>query len=132
MFDKKTPKNYTDLLGKTNRIVEETTIEGNINSQADFRLDGVLKGDFTSKGKLVIGHSGSVIGNITCVNLDIEGKFHGKIKVEETLSLKASANIKGDVICGKLSIEPGAEFNATCVMQSHVKNSYESTKSEEK
>ena len=47
MFDKKTPKNYTDLLGKTNRIVEETTIEGIINSQADFRLDGVLKGDFT-------------------------------------------------------------------------------------
>lgn len=132
MFDKKKPKNYTDLLGKTNRIVEETTIEGNINSQADFRLDGVLIGDFTSRGKLVIGPSGSIIGNITCVNLDVEGKFHGKIQVEETLSLKASASIKGDVICGKLSIEPGAEFNATCVMQSHVKNSYESTKSEEK
>jgi len=35
MFDKK-PKPYTDLLGKTNRIVEGTTIKGDIISEADF------------------------------------------------------------------------------------------------
>ncbi len=122
MFDKKTPKNYTELLGKTNRIVEATSIEGNIISQADFRLDGQLKGDFTSKGKLVIGPAGSVIGNITCVNLDVEGAFQGKIIVEETLSIKATARINGDVVCGKLSIEPGAEFNATCVMKTNQKS----------
>jgi cytoskeletal protein CcmA (bactofilin family) len=121
MFEKK-PKSYTDLLGKTNRIVEATTIEGNINSQADFRLDGILKGNFTSKGKLVIGPAGSVTGQIICVNLDIEGVFEGKIQVEETLSLKANAKIKGEVICGKLAIEPGAEFNATCVMKSQGKS----------
>jgi cytoskeletal protein CcmA (bactofilin family) len=122
MFDKKTPKNYTELLGKTNRIVEATSIEGNIISQADFRLDGQLKGNFTSKGKLVIGPAGSVIGNITCVNLDVEGSFQGKIIVEETLSIKATARINGDVVCGKLSIEPGAEFNATCVMKTNQKS----------
>lgn len=121
MFEKK-PKSYTELLGKTNRIVEETIIEGNIVSQADFRLDGHLKGNFTSKGKLVIGPAGSVTGEIICVNLDIEGLFNGKLQVEETLSLKATAKIKGEVVCGKLAIEPGAEFNATCVMKSGAKN----------
>ena len=35
MFEKR-PKSYTDLLGKTNRIVEETTINGDINSSSDF------------------------------------------------------------------------------------------------
>ena len=53
MFDKKS-KSYTDLLGKTNRIVEGTTIKGDIISQADFRLDGELTGNFQSKGKIVI------------------------------------------------------------------------------
>lgn len=121
MFDKK-PKSYTDLLGKTNRIVEGTTIKGDIISSADFRLDGHLIGNFESKGKLVIGPAGSVNGDVICKNCDIEGKFDGKIQVTEILNLKAKAVVKGEVICGKLSVEPGAEFSATCVMKPHVKN----------
>ncbi len=54
MFDKN-PKSYTDLLGKTNRIVEGTTIQGDIVSPADFGLDGHLVGNFQSKGRIVIG-----------------------------------------------------------------------------
>ncbi len=117
MFEKK-EKNLTDVLGKTNRIVEGTTIKGDINSQADFRLDGQLIGNFQSKGKLVIGPAGGVIGDISCENVDIEGKFEGELKVNELLNLKANSVIKGQVICGKLSVEPGATFNATCVMES--------------
>lgn len=115
MFDKK-PKSYTDLLGKTNRIVEGTTIHGDIISPADFRLDGELIGNFTSSGKLVIGPSGSIKGDIICNTLDIEGKFEGKIKVEGLLNIKESASIIGEVEIGKLSVEPGAIFNASCVM----------------
>lgn len=63
MFEKK-PKSYTDLLGKTNRIVEGTIIKGNIHSHADFRLDGNLVGNFQSEGKIVIGPAGSVKGDI--------------------------------------------------------------------
>lgn len=121
MFDKK-PKSYTDLLGKTNRIVEGTLIEGNISSPADFRLDGHLVGNFQSKGKIVIGPAGSVKGDIVCKNCDIEGKFEGKILVTEILNLKSKAVIHGEVICGKLSVEPGAEFSATCIMKPNVKN----------
>lgn len=121
MFDKK-EKNLTDVLGKTNRIVEGTTIKGEISSMADFRLDGHLIGNFTSKGKLVIGPAGSVTGDISCENADIEGKFDGKIKISEMLNLKAKSSIKGNVFCGKLSVEPGADFNATCEMQTNKSN----------
>lgn len=121
MFDKK-PKSYTDLLGKTNRIVEGTFIRGNILSHADFRLDGELTGNFKSNGKIVIGPAGSVVGDIFCRNADIEGKFEGKIQVAEILNVKSKASIHGEVICGKLSVEPGAEFSASCVMKPIVKN----------
>lgn len=120
MFDKK-PKSYTDLLGKTNRIVEGTIIKGNILSHADFRLDGDLVGNFQSDGKLVIGPVGTVKGDIVCKNADIEGKFEGKIQVAEILNIKAKASIHGEVVCGKLSVEPGAEFSATCVMKTTTK-----------
>ena len=120
MFDKK-PKSYTDLLGKTNRIVEGTTIHGDIVSPADFRLDGELIGNFTSNGKLVIGPAGSIKGDIICGMVDIEGKFEGKIKVEGLLNIKESASIIGEVEIGKLSVEPGATFNASCVMFTNTK-----------
>jgi cytoskeletal protein CcmA (bactofilin family) len=121
MFEKK-PKSYTDLLGKTNRIVEGTTIQGDIRSQADFRLDGHLVGNFQSNGKIVIGPAGSVKGDITCKNADIEGFFEGKIQVQEMLNIKGKASIHGEVTCGKLSVEPGAEFSATCVMKAQIKS----------
>ena len=120
MFEK-SPKSYTDLLGKTNRIVEGTTIKGDIFSHADFRLDGELLGNFHSQGKIVIGPAAIVKGDIICKNADIEGKFEGKIQVAELLNIKSKACIHGEVIVGKLSVEPGAEFSALCVMKPNSK-----------
>lgn len=120
MFNKK-EKPYTDLLGKTNRIVEGTIIKGDIISKADFRLDGELIGNFQSTGKLVIGPTGSVTGDISCNNADIEGKFNGTIQVAELLNIKFKASIQGDVTVGKLSVEPGADFSASCTMKENLK-----------
>jgi cytoskeletal protein CcmA (bactofilin family) len=124
MFEKKA-KSYTEFLGKTNRIVEGTIIKGDIISQADFRLDGELTGNFQTKGKIVIGPAGSVMGDIICKNADIEGKFKGKIQVLEILNVKNKASIHGDVICGKLSVEPGADFSASCMMKTNSKTTIE-------
>ncbi|CAM3835013.1 polymer-forming cytoskeletal protein [Flavobacterium branchiophilum] len=121
MFDKK-PKVVTDVLGKTNRIVEGTVIRGDIDSLADFRLDGELIGNFKSKGKIVIGPLGKIHGDIFCENADIEGEFKGKIQVSELLNLKATSKIDGEVVCGKLSVEPGALFTGTCVMKDQLKH----------
>ncbi len=123
MFGKTTTKgNYTEALGKTNRIVEGTIIIGEINSPADFRLDGRLEGNFKTTGKLVIGPAGSIKGTITATNTDIEGKFEGKINVEDLLTLKATSIVSGEVICGKISIEPGAIFTSTCDMRNSTKS----------
>ena len=131
MFEK-SPKSYTDLLGKTNRIVEGTTIQGDIISPADFRLDGHLVGNFQSKGKIVIGPAGSVKGDVICKNADIEGKFEGKIQVQEILNIKSKAHIIGEVVCGKLSVEPDAEFDATCIIKSSVKELFHGQSKKEK
>lgn len=117
MFEKGKSNNGKDLLGKTNRIVEGTKLKGDIHSVADFRLDGELIGNFTSSGKLVIGEAGKVVGNISCKNLDIEGYYEGKAEVLELLSVKSKARIKGEIVVGKLSVEPGAEFTAVCQMR---------------
>ena len=119
MFEKQ--KSYTDLLGKTNRIVEGTVIKGDIISHADLRLDGKLTGNLIADGRIVIGPAGSVTGDIKCKTADIEGRFDGRIEVDELLSIKAKANITGEVIAGKLAVEPGAVFTASCTMRNATK-----------
>ncbi|WP_430614585.1 bactofilin family protein [Flavobacterium sp. JP2137] len=116
MFDKPKKKIYTDLLGKTNRIVEGTTINGSIETVADFRLDGILLGNFTSQGRLVLGPSAVIKGDVICENADVEGRIEGVMTVSKALILKSSAMVSGEVKVGQLSVEPGAVFKVSCEM----------------
>jgi cytoskeletal protein CcmA (bactofilin family) len=100
-----------------NVIAKNTKITGQIVSEGDYRIDGVLERELTTKGRVIIGSGGFVNGTINALNTDIEGTFAGVLNVEKILTVKASANISGDVIVGKLSVEPGATFNASCAMK---------------
>lgn len=106
----------TEFGGQPNRIEKNTKIKGDITSEADFRIDGKLEGNVKTSGKVVIGKDGYINGKVECVNADIEGKFNGELLVKDLLSLKASAIIEGTVSVAKLSVEPGATFNASCAM----------------
>ena len=105
-----------------NLIGNGTTITGDIKSNGDLRIDGTLKGNLSISGKLVVGSSGNIEGNVICQNADISGEIHGKVTVSELLSLKASAKLLGDIVTGKISIEPNATFTGTCNMGAVVKN----------
>ncbi len=121
MFSDKSKKIQTEPGTAQNRINEGTKLIGNITSTGFFRIDGSVEGNITTPSKVVIGKTGSVKGDLTCENADIEGFFEGSLKVTGTLSLKTTAHIEGEVITGKLAIEPGATFNASCIMQDSTK-----------
>lgn len=99
-----------------NTIGAGTVITGDVSSNGDIRIDGTLNGNLTTKGKVVIGETGSITGEISCKNSDISGKLKGKIKVGELLSLKASSLVEGDITTSRLAIEPGARFTGNCSM----------------
>jgi cytoskeletal protein CcmA (bactofilin family) len=111
----------TDIQGAINIIAAGTTIEGDIVSDGDVRIDGVLKGTINTKGKLVVGPTGMVEGDVTCKSADISGKVNASFNVSEILSLKASSHLNGDIVVNKLAIEPGASFTGRCSMGSVIK-----------
>jgi cytoskeletal protein CcmA (bactofilin family) len=117
-----------------NVIGKKTTISGDIISEGDFRIDGIVEGSIQAKGKVIIGQEGRVAGEITCAHAEIEGHVSGNLVVENMLSLKTSSSVTGEVIIGKLTVEPGAVFNAVCSMRGMVKEliKNEKTKSKEK
>ena len=100
-------------------IIESSTkIVGDIYSKADFRIDGIVEGNITTTGKVVVGKSGKINGKINSSNADISGSVSGKIEVAETLSLMSESLIQGDIVTGKLSVEEGAQVEASISMKS--------------
>ena len=116
MFAEK-KKNTSEFSKLPNHIGVTSKIKGDITSQEDFRIDGRFEGNLTTTAKIVLGEKGILDGNIKCGNAEILGKVSGDLVVENLLSVKSSASIDGNVVIGKLAIEPGAIFNATCQMK---------------
>jgi cytoskeletal protein CcmA (bactofilin family) len=123
MFGKKTNDSMTNSSvpgsGAINSLVAGTKIEGKVNASSDIRIDGSLKGTLKCSGRVIIGQQGSVNGDIFCQNAIIEGHFDGKLEVNETLSVKETASVTGDINTQKLMVQNGAVFNVNCTMGGH-------------
>ena len=104
-----------------NIITDGTVIKGDITASGDFRLDGKLEGNIQLNGKLVVGDSGVVNGDVLCQNANIIGSVNGNLSVKELLSLHSTARVRGDIIINNLSIEPGAIFSGKCRMIDEVR-----------
>ncbi|MCQ2297172.1 MAG: polymer-forming cytoskeletal protein [Bacteroidales bacterium] len=104
-----------------NTISNGTIIKGDVTANGDFRLDGQLDGDVTINGRLVVGDSGLINGNVVCQNAIIMGQVTGNISVKELLSLNSTAKVKGDILINQIAIEPGASFSGTCRMIDEVR-----------
>src|SRR5690606_8717881 len=106
MFTDKKSKTQAVIGNQQNRITEGTSIVGDMISKAGLRIDGSIQGNIKSPSKVVVGENGTIKGTLECENADIEGKFYGKMNISGTLTLKSTALLDGEVVAGKLAIEP--------------------------
>lgn len=121
MFNNSTSKTKNvDESNSHNRIGSGTIINGDIETTGDFRVEGQLKGNIKVKGRLVLGPTGSIEGDIECQNAVIEGTLKATMRVIELISMKATAKFDGELVCGKIAIESGAILNAQCKMNNGI------------
>ena len=98
------------------RISKGATINGDLISSSDIRVDGVINGKVLSDGKIVVGEQAGLSGSMFCTNLDFWGKMEGDIYVKDTLCIKSTATVNGNIHVHKLRVEMGAQINGTCKM----------------
>lgn len=111
-----------------NIIRNGTEINGDITCKGDIRIEGKLIGNLNTEGKLVVGESGIIEGNVVCANATISGGIKVNISVNELLVLKSTANLVGEIVTNKLQIEPGANFSGSCKMGAVIKGIENSSK----
>lgn len=122
MFTTKEEKRVAEAISNSsNSIGKGTFLQGNIETFGNIRIEGKIKGDVKSKSKIALGNASHVEGNIIAQNADIEGEVIGRIEISELLVLKSTAVINGDILTGKMVVEPGAVFNGSCKMGALVK-----------
>lgn len=103
-------------VNEVGRISAGTVIKGEINSPNDLRIDGRFEGRIVSAGRVVVGEKAEIEGDIVCENLDFWGKLTGNIFVRDTLTLKDSCEVKGELHIQRLVVELGAKFDGVCKM----------------
>lgn len=116
MFSKSNQKMARGNENETNArnlIANGTEITGDIKTDGHIRIEGKLKGNLMSQGRVVVGKSGSIVGEVECKNCQIEGVIEGKITAFEELSISSSGKIHGEMNFGQLEVEKGGVFTGT-------------------
>ena len=104
-----------------NSISFGSTLAANLTSRGDVRIDGKLNGSITTEGRVVLGDKGVIEGEVNCKIAIIGGELKATITVEDLLTLKSTAKLSGEIVAGKLAIEPGAVFSGKCSMGPVIK-----------
>lgn len=102
------------------RLSAGTVFKGEISSPTDIRIDGTFEGKIYSKGRVVVGEKAYIKGDIVCSNVDFWGKMDGNFYVKDTLSLKSTSKVTGDLHIKRLQVELDAKFDGSCQMISEA------------
>jgi len=105
-----------DTVNVINIIGVSTEIKGDVTTKGDIRINGRLVGSLRIEGKLIVGDTGYIEGEIYCTNAEIAGKIKGKMVTKELSSFTSTAKFDGELTTGKLIIEEGATLDGTCKM----------------
>ncbi len=90
----------------------DMSIKGSIITNGDVQIDGVVEGDVRA-GKLSIGDTAQVFGEITAESIEVRGKVIGSVRARK-VHLYTNAHVEGDIITSVFAVESGAYFDGRC------------------
>ena len=96
-------------------IAEGARFSGDFSTVQDIQIDGAFDGRLFCAGRLIVGPSGVIKGDIMAHNIEFNGTMtSGNIYAYDTLSLKSGSSVNGDLFFQRLAVELDAKFNGSC------------------
>lgn len=86
-------------------------VRGDIETNGTLRVDGRLEGNVLRAGSVVIGPTGSVVGNVHASELVLGGSIHGNVEVEHRVELEPTASVVGDITADAILIHEGGKVH---------------------
>ncbi|MCU0847111.1 MAG: polymer-forming cytoskeletal protein [Spirochaetes bacterium] len=98
-------------------IADDIGFRGTLTFKNSLKIKGTFEGKIETDGHLIIGREAVVSADITAGEVSVSGIVNGRIKALQKIDLYKKSKTSGDVIAPDLSIESGAIFNGTCIME---------------
>ena len=99
----------TDRVGGSPTFVGNgTTFTGNLDSQGDLIVGGIVIGDGAVRGSVTLSEEGRWEGRLNARNVVIAGEWHGEIIASEKLEIRKTARIRGAVTARSIAVAQGA------------------------
>ena len=106
------PKPVTSVFGATLRF------KGELRADEDFVLQGRIEGSIHHSQNLTIGTDGVVKGDSRARTIVVEGSVEGDLYALESISIRPTARVLGNLLAPRVAIADGANFNGKVDMAS--------------
>ncbi len=105
---------------KFNVLGDSSFIKGSLVLKGDVTIASSIEGDVCvlEEGKTTIERSGSINGELKAFDVEIFGKFNGKLEAQGKLTIRSSAEVSGQIKAQDLCIYPGAHLE----MEAHTQD----------
>jgi cytoskeletal protein CcmA (bactofilin family) len=94
-------------------IGADVTVSGTLASSGDVTVEGLVRGDIQTAGRVTISEQGRLVGDLQAKEATIRGHVQGNVRADRVV-LFASCDVKGDIVHERLAIEDGARFEGCC------------------
>lgn len=125
MFDKKSVLAPTAPVSEDqiHTIVgKESSFNGKLTFEGTIRIDGKFSGEIFSQGKLIIGDSAAIDGQVEVNTFISSGEIKGDVTARSRMELKAPGKIRGNIKTPLLIIDEGVLFEGHCQMENLEKS----------
>ena len=92
-------------------------INGDVKGDEDLLIEGDVNGTVELKNHaLTVGAEGKVKADIYARSITVDGTTDGDLFASERIAIRASANVRGNLLAPRVSLEDGARFKGAVEM----------------
>lgn len=123
MFEKGKSEIVRTTEGTPETIVGTSVkLKGNLRSEGNIFIDGVVSGEVKTKGSVVVGPNANIIASIKAKDVSVSGSVQGNIEAANRLEITETGKVLGDIAASVLSIAAGAVFSGKSQMSDNHKD----------
>ena len=97
-------------------ITQGVTVKGTIRGEGVVQVEGVVEGEFSMVGAVIVSDTGLVRGPVSADVVRVAGRVEGNVVAREHMRLEQTGTLIGDVATASLVVEDGGCLNGRSTM----------------
>lgn len=113
------PRSAANASGTAGSVIGESlTFKGELSAGEDLIIEGTVEGKINQgKCSLTLRPNGRILADVNATRIFIDGTVQGDLRASESVTIRESGKVTGNIVAPRIAIEEGAIFNGTVEMR---------------